>query len=56
MACKEALLWEDDTAIRKKLLDQEQLLTERIDDVLSTAYVTKRTDAHGRTGWPWLHG
>jgi tetratricopeptide (TPR) repeat protein len=56
MECKEAVLWERDTAIRKKFIERELPLIDAIDDVLSGAIVTKRTDRRGQTMWPWLHG
>lgn len=55
MACKETVLWERDTAIRKKFIERELLLIDAIDDGLSGAIVTKRTDRRGQTMWPWLH-
>lgn len=55
MECKEAVLWEGDTAIRRKFAERELLLIDSIDDVLSGAIVTKRKDRRGHTMWPWLH-
>ena len=53
MECKEAVLWESDAAVRKKFIEREFLLIDGIDDVLSAAIVTKRTDRRGSTAWPW---
>lgn len=55
MACKEALLWERDAATRRQLIEREQLLIDSIDNVLSSAIVSKRTDRRGQTMWPWLY-
>jgi hypothetical protein len=55
LACKEALLWESDAATRRQLIEREQLLIDSIDNVLSAAIVSKRTDRRGQTMWPWLY-
>ncbi len=56
MACREALLREQDHAARARLAAKEQALIAAIDDKLSAAIVTGPTDAHGRLIPPWLIG
>lgn len=53
MACKEAVLWEDDATKRSTIMEQERRLTASIDDKLSAAIVTKRKDRRGQMVWPW---
>jgi hypothetical protein len=55
MACKDALLWESDAAKRRQLIEREQLLIDSINNVLSGAIVSMRTDRRGQTMWPWLY-
>lgn len=53
MKCKEAMLWEKDSAVRQKIGEQERRLTASIDDELSAAIVTKHQDRRGQMMWPW---
>ncbi len=53
MACREAMLWEDDGRTRAAIGEQERRLIANIDATLSAAIVTKRKDKRGQMVWPW---
>ena len=53
MECKEALLWEHDTAARARLGARERKLTAEISDELSRAIVVQRMGEQGKMMWPW---
>lgn len=53
MECREALLWEHDTAARTQIRARDRALTADIDDTLSKAIVVQRVNAKGQTIWPW---
>lgn len=53
MACREALLWEDDAGRRAALLERIDALAARIDGDLSAAIVVKRDTVGLRQVWPW---
>jgi tetratricopeptide (TPR) repeat protein len=53
MACREALLWEDDPEKRVAILDRIDALASRIDDSLSAAIVVKRDTLGRQQAWPW---
>lgn len=55
MACKEALLWEHEPILRRKLIDQEDKALAAIDDRLSKEIVVERADRDGRMVAPWRH-
>lgn len=52
MACREALLWENDPDKRDALLARVEELAGCIDDTLSTAIIVQR-EVVGRRLWPW---
>lgn len=53
MECKEALLWEHDTAVRARLVARERKLRAEISDALSRAIVVQRVSEQGKLMWPW---
>jgi tetratricopeptide (TPR) repeat protein len=56
LECREALLWEQDSAARSALSSKDQQLTDGIDETLSVSIVTKRKDRRGKLVWPWVVG
>lgn len=53
--CQEALVWESEPSRRRTLLDQEEMLRARVDDVLSKELVRKRASRRGEQVDPWRH-
>jgi hypothetical protein len=54
LECQEALLWESDGGKREEIVRRKTELTNRIDDSVSAAIVTKRQERRGRAMiWPW---
>lgn len=55
MTCRDALMWEQDPSRRRALLDEEDAIRAKIDDVLSRQLVQKRLDRRGREIEPWRY-
>ncbi|QBE64627.1 tetratricopeptide repeat protein [Pseudoduganella lutea] len=53
MACREALLWENDQGRREEILARLEELADRIDDTLSAAIVVQRQALGRQLVWPW---
>jgi tetratricopeptide (TPR) repeat protein len=55
MECQEAMQWEDDATARTTIMNRARRLIAKINDGLSVAIVTMRSNRRKQMVWPWAH-